>query len=171
MYDPKKVPPHTGYYLAGFADGEGSFNIAFRKRNDYANKWKISACFNVSQKDPVILSLFKKHLKCGTMRQRQDGIWYFEVNNLNAICENLIPFFDHFGFLSAKKKNDFSKFKKIVYLIKEGKHLTEEGMKEIFRLREKMNSGGKRKYSENEIFKESEILRDYTPDTSSSVKI
>jgi hypothetical protein len=27
--------------------------------------------FNISQKDPVILSLFKKHLKCGTIRERK----------------------------------------------------------------------------------------------------
>jgi len=152
-FNPKKIPPKIGYYLAGFADGEGSFNITFRRRDDYINQWKVSACFNVSQKDPVILCLFKKHLKCGTMRQRQDGIWYYEVNNINSILENVIPFFDHFGFLSAKK-NDFSKFKKIVHLIKEGKHLTEEGIKEILKLRDKMNNGGKRRYSEEEILKE-----------------
>lgn len=150
-FNPKKIPPHIGYYLAGFADGEGSFNVSLRKRDDYRGGWKISACFNISQKDPVILSLFKKHLKCGTMRQRRDGIWYYEVNNLNSICENVIPFFEHFGFLSAKKKNDFSKFKKIVSLIKEGKHLTEEGLKEILAIRDKMNNGGKRKYSAEEI--------------------
>jgi len=152
-FNPKKIPPKIGYYLAGFADGEGSFNITFRKRDDYINQWKVSACFNVSQKDPVILCLFKKHLKCGIMRRRQDGIWYYEVNNLNSILENVIPFFDHFGFLSARKKNDFSKFKKIVYLIKEGKHLTGEGIKEILNIRDKMNNGGKRKYSEEEILK------------------
>ena len=154
QYNPKRVPPHIGYYLAGFADGEGSFNIIFGKRDDYTNQWKISPSFNVSQKDPVILSLFKKHLKCGTMRQRQDGVWYYEVNNLKSICENVIPFFEYFGFLSSKKKNDFSKFKKIVYLIREGKHLTEEGIKEIISIRNKMNNGGKRKYSEEEILKE-----------------
>ena len=153
-YKVKNIPPSIGYYLAGFADGEGSFNIAFRKRDDYAHRWKISPCFSISQRDPVILSLFKKHLKCGTMRQRQDGIWYYEVNNLNSLCENIIPFFERFGFLSAKKKKDFSKFKRIVHLIKEGKQLTEEGLREILILRKKMNNGGKRKYSEEEILKE-----------------
>src|SRR5437016_222180 len=81
------IPPHIGYYLAGFADGEGSFNVSFRPRGDYRNPWKVSLCFNISQKDKVILALYKQHLGCGTMRQRADGIWYYEVNNLTAIRE------------------------------------------------------------------------------------
>jgi len=43
------------------------------------------------------------------MRQRSDGVWYFEVNNLEAIAENVNPFFHRFGFLSAKKKARFRK--------------------------------------------------------------
>jgi hypothetical protein len=151
MLDVKKIPPKMGYYLAGFADGEGSFNVSFRQREDYSLPWKISLCFNISQRDKVIVALFKRYLKCGTLRQRRDGTWYYEVNNLNAISENVIPFFKKFGFLSAKKKRDFSKFKKIAYLLKERKHLTKEGIREILEIRREMNDGGKRKYSEKEI--------------------
>ena len=147
----KSIPEKTGYYLAGFADGEGSFNVVFRKRKDYANPWKISLCFNVSQKDQVILSLFKRHLRCGTLRSRPDGVWYYEVNNFVAIKENVIPFFRRFGFLSAKKKRDFSKFRKIAELMADGKHLTKEGVEEILRIRKDMNDGGKRKYSDKDI--------------------
>ena len=70
-------------------------------------------CFNVSQRDKVILALYKRWLECGTLRTRPDGVWYFEVNNFTAITQNVIPFFKQFGFLSAKKKRDFSKFKEI----------------------------------------------------------
>ena len=99
-----EIPNRIGYYLAGFTDEEGSFNVSFRKRKDYQMPWKISLCFNVSQRDKVILSLFKRHLKCGTLRNRDDGVWYYEVNNFNAIINHVIPFFKKFGFLSAKKK-------------------------------------------------------------------
>ncbi len=51
MINLQNIPPAIGYYLAGFADGEGSFNITFRPRNDYKLPWKVSACFNISQKD------------------------------------------------------------------------------------------------------------------------
>ncbi len=152
-FDASKVPPRIGYYLAGFADGEGSFNVSFRKRKDYQNPWKVSLCFNVSQRDKVILALFKRHLKCGTLRARSDGVWYYEVNNLNAILENVIPFFNRFGFLSARKKRDFSKFKQLAQMIRDGRHLTEEGIREILRIRRQMNDGGvgRRKYSDAEI--------------------
>lgn len=151
MLNVKKIPPHIGYYLAGFADGEGSFNVSFRPRNDRNQPWKVSLCFNVSQKDRVILALFKRHLQCGTLRSRPDGVWYYEVNNLEAILTHVIPFFERFGFLSATKKRDFSKFKKIAKLMQEGRHLTEEGIREILRIRKQMNDGSKRRYSDAEI--------------------
>ena len=157
----RQIPSNIGNYLAGFTDGEGSFHVCFRKRKDYKIPWKISLSFNVSQKDPVILSHFKKHLKCGSLRERKhDGVWYYEVTNFNAIQNNVIPFFRRFGFLSAKKKRDFSKFQKIAKLIETKDHLTIDGMKEILKIRKEMNDGGKRKYSDQEILR---ILRDYMP--------
>ena len=151
MLKVRKIDPRFGWYLAGFADGEGSFNVSFRPREDYQAAWKVSLCFNVSQKERVILALFKKHLECGTMRQRKDGIWYFEVNTLGAIVDHVIPFFTKFGFLSAKKKRDFSKFKQLAKLLQDGRHLTREGIEEIVEIRRDMNDGGKRRYSDEEI--------------------
>ena len=152
-FEVKRVPQRIGHYLAGFADGEGSFNVSFRKRKDYAMPWKVSLCFNVSQKDKVILALFKRHLGCGTLRGREDGVWYYEVNNFNAIEENVIPFFNRFGFLSAKKKRDFSKFRQMAKIIGEGDHLSREGIRSILDIRRDMNNGcvGKRKHSDEEI--------------------
>lgn len=155
--------PEIGFYLAGFADGESSFNVSFRRRQDYKLPWKVSLCFNISQKDKVILALYKHHLGCGTLRSRPDGVWYYEVNNFNAIVGNVIPFFKKYRFLSAKKKRDFAIFCRITDLIKEGKHLHYDGIREILDQRREMNDGGKRKYSEHEILrafqKSSETIR------------
>lgn len=147
----KKVPPKIGYYLAGFADGEGSFNVSFRPRKDYPIPWKISLSFNVSQKDRVILALYKRHLGCGTLRGRSDGVWYYEVTNFSAIRENVIPFFERFSFLSAKKKRDFGKFKQIVALVTEKAHLNRDGIQEILEIRKDMNDGGKRRHAHADI--------------------
>lgn len=161
MFNPRQIPSNVGYYLAGFTDGEGSFNVSFRRRTDYQIPWKISLCFNISQKDQVILYQFKTHLQCGSIRERKnDGVWYYEVNNFNAIQNNIIPFFNRFGFLSAKKKRDFSKFKQIAKLIENKDHLTIEGIEKILTIRKEMNDGGKRRYSDEEILR---ILRDYMP--------
>ena len=87
------------------------------------------------------------------MRVREDGVWYYEVNKFSAIVENVIPFFDRFGFLSSKKKRDFAKFVQISILMRNGEHLTELGIQRLLRIREDMNDGGagRRKYTDDEI--------------------
>jgi hypothetical protein len=160
----KNIPSNIGWYLSGFTDGEGSFNVALRKREDYCLGWKVSLCFNVSQKERQILALFKRYLGCGTLRERKDGIVYYEVNNFNAIWNNIIPFFEKFDFMSSKKKRDFSKFKKIAKIVKEGKHLTKEGLIEILKLREDMNEGGKREH------KYYEVIRDLPKESSETIR-
>ena len=145
------VPERIGYYLAGFTDGEGSFNVSFRPRADYSVPWKVSLCFNISQKDRVILALFKRYLGCGTIRGRPDGVWYYEVNNLNAIWDTVIPFFRKHRFLSAKKKRDFAKFCQMASLMKASAHLTEEGIRRILDIRREMNDGGNRRYTDAAI--------------------
>lgn len=145
------IPVPIGFYFAGFVDGEGSFNLSFRRRQDYKLPWKVSLCLNVSQKDRSILALLKHHLKCGSIRYKCDDVWFFEVNNLTAIRDHVIPFFDRFNFLSTKKKRDFAIFKKMAALMTQGAHLTLDGIKELLKLRRKMNDGGKRKYDEQAI--------------------
>src|SRR5258705_12717348 len=147
MLNVREIRPNIGHYLAGFTDGEGSLNVSFRPRDDYKAPWKVSLCFNISQRDPVVLALFKRHLQCGTMRQRHDGVWYYEVNNLTPIVGNVIPFFERFGFLSAKKKRDFSKFKQLAEVIRQGRHHTAQGVEEALAIRREVNAGGKRQYS------------------------
>ena len=152
--DVDRVPIDIGYYLAGFADGEGSFNVSFRKRRDYTQApWKVSLCFNVSQRDEAILRLFQRQLRCGTMRTRADGVWYFEVNRLEDIITNVIPFFERFGFLSAKKQRDFAKFTKLAQMMKDGKHLSHDGLRSMLSIRRDMNDGGacRRKYTDAQI--------------------
>ena len=151
MIDLETIPVSLGYYLAGFADGEGSFNISFRPRGDYRQPWKISLCFNISQKERAILSVFLQTLDCGTMRSRPDGVWYFEVNNFEAILSNVIPFFERFNFLSDKKQRDFAKFCEVAKMMKRGEHLTQQGVQEILEIRREMNGGGKRRYTDAEI--------------------
>ena len=76
------IPIDVGFLLSGFALGEGSFMVVARRRSDYTTKWKLSAAFNVSQKDRVPLDLFRETLGCGTIRKAGNDGWYWEVNNL-----------------------------------------------------------------------------------------
>ena len=150
----RKVPQEKGWYLAGFVDGEGSFNVSLRKRNDYRLSWQIVMAFNVSQRDITNLFLLKKYLGCGKIKKRKDGLYYFEVVNQKSIFERVIPFFRKFYFLSVSKKRNFSIFRKIANLVEEGSHLSKDGLREIIELREKLNTGRgrKRKYNQRDVF-------------------
>jgi len=149
----KSIEPSLGNYIAGFVDGEGSFNVSLKKRIDYKNSWKITASFNISQNERFILSKIKDTLKCGTLRERKDGVIYYEVTNINSLYESIVPFFQKFGFISIKKQKNFEIFTKIVHMMKKGEHLNEKGFKEIVLLREKLNYGigRKRKYSLQDV--------------------
>ena len=144
-----------GNYIAGFADGEGSFNVSLKKRYDYSNGWKITASFNISQKDRVILAKIKHTLRCGTLRERKDGVVYFEVTNIQSLYENIIPFFKKFGFLSAKKKKEFRIFSSIVTMMYRKEHATAQGFKKILQLREQLQEGRGRssKYTMKDVYK------------------
>ena len=109
------------FYISGFSDGEGSFNVSFKKRDNFLIGWKMSPVFNISQKEKSMLTLIKKHLKCGTIRFRKDNVWVFEVDNKTSLINTIIPFFSRYGFLSDKKKKDFNRFKRLVKIIYQGK--------------------------------------------------
>ena len=149
----KRIPLQIGYYLAGFADGEGSFNVSLRKKGDYGVGWQLCPSFNISQKDPTVLFLFKRYLKCGTLRKRFDGVMYYEVLNIDMLWTVVIPFFNKFQLLSSSKKTNFSIFRKILGLMYERRHLTIEGFNEILLLRENLNlgKGRTRKYEINDV--------------------
>ena len=141
--------------MSGFALGEASFMIVCRPRDDYGKKWKLSAAFNVSQNDRAPLDLFRETLGVGTMRRAGAGGWYWEVNRLSDIRSVVIPFFDRFP-LVGMKALDFDRFKRATEILSKGV-LSEAEFISVVNLREEMNNGGKRKYSQERI------LRDYTP--------
>lgn len=145
----KNIPECIGNYFAGFVDGEGSFNVSLRKREDHTMQWQVVLTFNVSQRERTILALMKRHLGCGRLQTRADGISYYVVSNPTSIIERVIPFFKRFNFLSQTKKRNFSIFQTIAEMVYRKEHLNSEGLQKIIRLREKLNigHGRKRKYN------------------------
>ena len=85
----RKILPQIGYYLAGFVDGEGSFNLSLRRGEDYRYGWQLGLSFNVSQRDQTNLLLLKKHLGCGGLKTRMDGVHSFVVENSNSLRERV----------------------------------------------------------------------------------
>ena len=84
--------------------------IVCRRRGDYGRSWKLSAAFNVSQKDRAPLEPFRDTLGCGTMRRAGNGGWYWEVNDLSDIQTRIMPFFDRFPLVGTKAE-DYARFR------------------------------------------------------------
>ena len=43
------IPADVGHYIAGFVDGEGSFNVPIRRSSDRSLPRRVGLSFNVSQ--------------------------------------------------------------------------------------------------------------------------
>jgi hypothetical protein len=144
-----------GFFLAGFVEGEGSFNISLRKKPDYKVNWQVVLSFNVSQKDPTILYLLKKELDCGIIKTRKrDNLFSYDATNSKDIIQKVIPYFQKFPMYSKSKKINFRIFSKVARLMFTGNHKNENGLREILKLRELINQGeGRtRKYGIKDVF-------------------
>lgn len=148
------ISESTGWYLAGFADGEGSFNVSTVNRNqDYKTGWKIVLTFNVSQRDHTILKLFQATLKCGSLRDRGDGVGYYDIRRISDIVDIVIPFFERFPLKSESKRKQFEVFCEIASLMQKKRHLTHQGLERILKLRDSIKVARHRKYASKQILK------------------
>ena len=150
-----QIPRELGYYLAGFVDGEGSFNVSLRQKPDYQIKWQVVLSFNVSQRDLTNLLTLKEILGCGIIKKRKDGVYSLDITTPSNVIVKVIPFFREFPFRSEKAVKNFAIFCKIAVLMNKGKHKYASGLKEILALRETLNEGKARtrKYSAVDVLK------------------
>ena len=153
------VPYDLGHYIAGFVEGEGSFNVPIIREHDRLLPWRVTLSFNVSQRGPEMAMLLMDTFGVGRKRGRGDGVFYFEVTKPDHLEERVFSFFDRFR-LRGPKALDFEVFKEITKLVQLGRHRCADGIEEILVLRSPMNRGGKRRRTDDEII---ELLRAKNP--------
>jgi len=152
-----RIPDDLGHWISGFVEGEGSFNVPIRRERDRGLPWRVALSFNVSQVGNELPELLQRSFGVGTVRDRGDGVHYYEVTRPPELVERIFPFFDRFP-LRGSKQMDLLVFREIAELVLSGRHLSVAGITCILDLRRPMNRGGKRRYSENYIL---EVLRDW----------
>jgi hypothetical protein len=153
------LPVDLGHWVAGFVDGEGSFNVPIRRLRSGSMPYRISLSFNVSQLGSVEPLLLKSVFRAGTVRGRGDGVYYFEVTTARELTERVFPFFERFP-LRGAKRHDLGRLMLITALIQSGRHLSPDGFAEILQVRAPMNRGGKRRRSDDELIA---ALRSWNP--------
>lgn len=144
----KKLHPQ---YIAGFIDGEGSFNVSIYRDETMKNKIFIRPEFSIELRadDKEILERIQITIGCGKIydcNYERYG-WYphvkYKVSRLEEISDILIPFLEKCP-LQAKKVKNFDCFKKIVRMRMKREHLTKKGVYKITKLRDKIRSLGKK---------------------------
>lgn len=132
-------------WVVGFTDGEGCFTVGMSKHPEMTQGMQVLPEFVVVQheRDIQILYALKTFFGCGVVRRNNGDRMCLRVRKLDHLHEIINPFFMKHQ-LKTKKKLDFLKFRKIVMMMKENKHLEKDGIEKIKQIAETMNKGVER---------------------------
>jgi LAGLIDADG endonuclease len=138
----------TPGWFAGFVDGEGCFSFHIDE-----TKSIFKPSFQVTQNshDIWVLKMIQEYLDCGVLVPRLEEITMEEAKTVSSISHyrvyresdllnTIIPFFDQNPLLTTKGL-DFSDWKALIHLKRDGAHLTELGKNQMFSIKSGMNRG------------------------------
>lgn len=140
-------------YVSGFVDGEGSFLVSFQMRSKMATGVEVRPSFTISQhqRNRQILDWIQRYFGCGSIRfNKRDQTFKYEVRSLDDLLLKVAPHFKQYPLKTSKSK-DFESFKNICKLMKEGQHLSRDGIVKIFDLAYGMNNLGARRYDKRSL--------------------
>jgi hypothetical protein len=138
--------PGFAQWVVGFVDGEGCFSVPiFRNRTCHLG-WQVQPAFTVVQgaRSSGALHLLKQFFECGQVgsQDRHDNhteaLHRFTVRRLGDLSETIVPFFEANPLITAKRA-DFATFAAVVGLMRQGRHLTVEGLERIAGMAQTMN--------------------------------
>nr|YP_010146936.1 hypothetical protein K4014_mgp31 [Cyclocybe aegerita]QQP21445.1 hypothetical protein [Cyclocybe aegerita] len=137
------------WFITGFTDAEGCFSIGIRPDAKLKTKWRVSPVFiiKVHKKDLIILEDIKKTLHLGKIRKSGENCVQYVVESFKELQE-IVNHFDNYPLVTAKV-SDFLLFKQCFSMIKNGEHLTAEGLLKIVTLKSSLNWGISDKLTKN----------------------
>ena len=126
-------------------DGEGCFFVGINRHPEMTSGFQVLPEFTVvqHQRDIQLLHALKEFFGCGVVRTNHGERMAYRVRSLDHLNERIVPFFEKHP-LRSRKRVDFARFRKILHLINQGKHLKREGVEEIRAIASAMNTGGER---------------------------
>ena len=132
-------------WIVGFVDGEGCFYVGINPHPEMTCQFQVLPEFTVvqHQRDVQLLHALKEFFGCGVVRSNHGDRMTYRVRGLNHLNERIVPFFEQHS-LKSKKRVDFARFRKILRLMSQGKHLTLQGIEEIRAIASTMNTGSVR---------------------------
>ena len=131
-------------WVVGFTDGEGCFFVGVNRHPEMSSGFQVLPEFTVVQhkRDVQLLHALKDFFGCGVVRTNHGDRMAYRVRGLDHLSEKIVPFFEQ-HLLRSKKAIDFLKFRDVVLLMKQGVHLTPQGIERIRSIASKMNRGAR----------------------------
>ena len=128
----------TPDWIAGFTQSDGSFTVSFEKRSK-GMLYRPSPIFSLSQTN-LELDMFIKlqeYLGVGKVYKNREGV-IFVVKKIEELVSVVLPLFDKSKLIGGKL-DSYIKFREVVLLMKDKKHLTLEGLLQIIEIAYFMN--------------------------------
>lgn len=129
-------------WIAGLTSGDGCFHISIRNSSTTKLGKSVVLKFQIVQhsKDIELIEMLISTFGCGRIELmlKQSAV-YFIVVNFKDIFEKIVPLFTKYP-VKGIKSLDFADFKKVVDLMHNKEHLTEEGLYKIQSIKLNMNS-------------------------------
>ena len=134
----QKIPDPN--WLAGFSSAEGSFIIKIINSPGHKLKATVQLVFQLTQhkRDENLMQSFIEYLDCGNLNKDRECL-IFIVRTISDLTNKIIPFFKEHPIKGVKLK-DFEDFCKAAELIKIKAHLSKEGLDQIIKIKEGMNT-------------------------------
>ncbi|MFA4998976.1 MAG: LAGLIDADG family homing endonuclease [Candidatus Paceibacterota bacterium] len=125
-----KTPTLSEDYIAGFTDGEGCFDLQFRRdvRHERLNKpayyaWKCQFVIVARDDDEELMRKIRDKLGRGSINfSRGDQVRY-SVQDIDSLYDIIVPFFRKYP-LSGKKNKDFELWAEAIEIIRRNKRKT-----------------------------------------------
>ena len=127
-----------GYYITGFVEGEGNFNLYIRNRKKQKGI-QVHPRFCVVQTDIEPMRMIKDCLGCGgiSIKKQHTGrertCYALQVGGKRDCYLKIIPFFDKYGFTTKRKQEEYRIWKEGVCFIQKS-HLTKEDIEKVDRI-------------------------------------
>jgi len=129
------------YYITGFTDGEGCFYVGLYSDSNYKTGYRVKACFQIGlhKKDLPLLEQIQSYFGVGKITKLAAESVQFRVTSLEDL-NVIVNHFDAYPLLTDKQ-SDYLLFKEVISLMKEGKHLTSDGLNRIVSIKATLNGG------------------------------
>jgi hypothetical protein len=126
-------------WLAGFASAEGCFLVRITTSATHRGGHRVILVFKLVQhsRDEDLMRCLIDYLGCGNIYVDGSAVEY-RVTKLSDLTDKIIPLFQKYP-IQGVKYLDYADFVSVIELMKNGKHLTEEGLDQIRAIKAGMN--------------------------------